>query len=82
MDPKFWNKPICFESASSHEWRIVDSTAEAALILMNQWPLATGKKLLKARKICIKVLEGKGSVDKARMAFVKAAKEAHIPVEG
>lgn len=82
MDPKFWNKPICFEAASSHEWRIVNSTAEAALILMNQWPLASGKKLVKAKKVCIKVLEGKRSVDKARVAFMKAAKEARIPVEG
>jgi hypothetical protein len=82
MDPKFWNKPLCYESALTGEWRVVDSAAEAILILQNRWPLSRGRRLAKARKICLKVLEGKRSAEKGRKSFIRAAKEAHVHVEG
>lgn len=82
MDLKFWNKPLCYEDVITREWRVIDSAAEAILILDNDWPMTRGKCFAKARKICLQALEGKQSAEKARAAFKKAAKEAHVQVKG
>lgn len=78
MDPKRWNKPVTFQTMKIGRYRTIDSTTEAALTLMNEWPTETGKNLQSAKRACLAVLEGKASPIKARNAFLKAAEEAHV----
>lgn len=78
MDPKRWNKPVTFQTGKIGQYRTIDSTSEAVLTLMNQWPMDSGKKLEKAKKVCLAVLEGSERPMKARNAFLKAAEEARV----
>ena len=59
----------------------VERVAQAADILMNRWPVATGQRHMVARKACLAVLEGKKEASVARAAFINAAIEANILVE-
>ncbi|MCP2134566.1 hypothetical protein J2S28_001618 [Rhizobium sp. SLBN-94] len=78
MDPKRWNKPVTFQTGKIGQYRTIDSTSEAALTLMNHWPTDSGKKLTRAKMICLAVLEGREEPVKARNAFLKAAEEANV----
>ncbi|MEK1851369.1 MAG: DUF982 domain-containing protein [Phyllobacterium sp.] len=71
---------VTIELDKSSELRNVSSVTEAADVLLMQWPRQKGKKLFVARQACRDALEGKGTVDDARAAFVAAAKEANILV--
>ncbi|MBZ9675722.1 DUF982 domain-containing protein [Mesorhizobium sp. ES1-1] len=59
----------------------VERVAQAADILMNRWPVATGQRHTVARKACLAVLEGRRDAWVARAAFLEAAIEADILVE-
>ena len=59
----------------------VERVAQAADILMNRWPVATGQRHMAARKVCLAVLEGRKEASAARAAFISAAIEADILVE-
>lgn len=59
----------------------VERVAQAADILMNRWPVATGQRHMVARKACLAVLEGKKEASVARAAFINAAIEADILIE-
>lgn len=78
MDVGRWERPITFETMRLGEFRVVASTAEAAHILLTQWPIRTGRAWRSAQKICLSVLEGKRRPEAAREAFLKAAKEAGV----
>ncbi|PBC21247.1 MULTISPECIES: DUF982 domain-containing protein [unclassified Mesorhizobium] len=56
----------------------VERVAQAADILLNRWPFATGKSHVAARKACLAALEGIKEASVARAAFVKAATDADI----
>lgn len=71
---------VTIELDKSRELRNVSSVTEAAHVLFRQWPKQRGKKLSAARLACLDAIEGTGSVDDARTAFVDAAKEAKILV--
>ncbi|WP_418135497.1 DUF982 domain-containing protein [Agrobacterium sp. El2ro-1b] len=78
MDPKQWKKPVTFQTGKVGQYRTINSTSEAALTLMNQWPTDAGKKLNNAKQMCLALLEGLEEPVKARKAFIKAAEEAHV----
>ncbi|PSH57615.1 MULTISPECIES: DUF982 domain-containing protein [Phyllobacterium] len=71
---------VTIELDKSSELRNISSVTEAAHVLFRLWPRQKGKNLSAARKACLNAIEGKGSVDDARTAFVAAAKEAKILV--
>lgn len=58
----------------------VNSTRQAAEMLLYQWPTQGGKKHLAARRACLDVLAGVKKAIVARRAFAEAAKEADILV--
>lgn len=71
---------VTIEVDETGELRNVSSVAEAAEILRQNWPADRGKELSRARRACLDAMEGTGSVEEARTAFVAAAKEAGILV--
>ncbi len=57
--------------------RVEIKSVEACLEQMRQWP-KVGPKMRAAYPICYGALEGSSTVEDARAAFVKAAKEAKV----
>jgi hypothetical protein len=78
METGRWEEPITFETEKLGQYRTISSTAEAAHVLMGQWPVETGKSLMAAQETCLAVLEGKKKPAAARKAFLKAAEEAGV----
>ena len=56
----------------------VGSTREAAVLLIEHWPVRRGRAFLLALKLCAEALEEEASPDQARQAFLAAAQEADI----
>ncbi|MCD1266092.1 DUF982 domain-containing protein [Shinella sumterensis] len=69
---------MTFETAKLGQYRTISSTAEAAHILLSQWPNATGKAYAEACDVCLAVLGGREPPDAARQAFLLAADEADV----
>jgi hypothetical protein len=80
MDIGRWEDAVTFETMRRGEYRVVASTAEAAHILVTQWPLRTGRAYHRAQKTFVDVLAGKQSAEAARNAFLKAAEEAGVVI--
>ncbi|UDF29405.1 UNVERIFIED_ORG: DUF982 domain-containing protein [Roseateles sp. XES5] len=78
MDTGRWTEPVTYETATLGQYRTIASTAEAARILLEDWPLSSGKNLRRAKTACIAVLAGQQDPETARAAFLKAAQEADI----
>jgi hypothetical protein len=73
-----WDEPISFETEKLGVYLTISSTAEAARVLLDHWPMDRGKAFKAAKAACLLVLEGKLEPQAARAAFVKAAKEADV----
>jgi hypothetical protein len=78
MDQGRWEEPVTFETQRLGQYRTITSTAEAARVLVEEWPIETGKELKRAKAACLAALAGKGDPDEARKAFLRAAKEAGV----
>jgi hypothetical protein len=78
MDAGGWEQPVTFETATLGVYLTVSSTAEAARVLLDHWPIDDGKQLRRARHACLATLQGECSAEKAREAFLKAAAEADV----
>jgi hypothetical protein len=71
-----WHKPVTVRADGAGDKLTVTTTAQAAQILLNRWPTRRGKALERAKVICVQVIEGRNTPEKARKAFVKAARKA------
>jgi hypothetical protein len=78
MDRNYWDKGVVISTKKTGQYRVIRSTDEAALWLLEHWPIEEGPAYLQARIACLNVLEGNEPVDVARSAFIAAAKEARI----
>ncbi|WP_189524465.1 MULTISPECIES: DUF982 domain-containing protein [unclassified Mesorhizobium] len=63
------------DTATGHALGV--KSVETAIEQMRTWP-KVGPKLKAAYPICYGVMEGKHTVDEARLAFEAAAKEAKV----
>lgn len=78
MNIGLWHKPVTVRAAGAGDNITITTTAQAAQILLNRWPTRRGKTLEKAKVVCIQVIEGTNKPEKARKAFVKAARKAGL----
>lgn len=78
MNIGLWYKPVTVRADGASDKLTVTTTVQAAQILQNRWPTRRGKSLEKAKMICVQVIEGKTKPEKARKAFVKAARKAGL----
>ena len=74
----FWDKPVTIETATPGQYRIVSSAAEAALLLLGEWPVDESEAFVTAKSMCLLALEGTTPPEKAREAFLAAATEAGV----
>lgn len=82
METGRWEEPVTFETGKLGQYKTISSTAEAAHILISQWPRANGRSYNKARETFLAVLEGRNEANAARAAFLKAAAEANVFIRG
>lgn len=61
--------------------RVITSVVQAAEFILNEWPGDNTKMLDIAKHALVECFDGKMSPGVARMAFIEAAKEAHIYIE-
>ena len=78
MNRGYWNPPVTIETLKLGRYQSVSSAAEAARILLDEWPVAEGKAFLAAQSACLMALEGTATPDEARAAFLAAADEANV----
>lgn len=82
MSDKPWLFPVCVICTRTNQTLKVGTTREAWRMLLDMWPIADGHKFLSALKICMDVEHGIGEPADARDAFIAAAKEAGVTIEG
>lgn len=73
-----WDKGVELELHGVGKYRMVKSTDDAALCLLNRWPTNKGAAWIKAQKACLAALERRITARRARKAFIEAAEEANI----
>lgn len=78
MNRGYWNRPVTFETTTLGVYRTISSTAEAARVLLDDWPVDEGVSFLRAKSTCLAALEGGIDHEEARQAFLKAAEEAGV----
>lgn len=80
MDTKMWVTPITIDIRSDGHYRVVTSAKEAAKVLSNEWPPVDSPLLRNALAQSSAALRGAVSPEVCRAAFLRAAREAGIPV--
>jgi hypothetical protein len=75
-----WEDGVDLEIQGIVGYRTVRSTEDAALCLLERWPIGKGKAYMVAQRTCLDGLEGRTTADNVRQAFIKAAHEAKIHV--
>lgn len=78
MNRGYWNRPVTFETTTLGVYRTISSTAEAARVLLEDWPVDEGAAWSVAQQKCLAALEGGIDHEEARQAFLKAAEEAGV----
>jgi hypothetical protein len=78
MDRGYWDNPVTIETLTLGRYRTVSNTAEAARVLLEEWPTDEGEAYLAAKTTCLLALEGTMTTEEARTAFLAAAAEAGV----
>jgi hypothetical protein len=78
MDHKAFRSPITIFSGNPRRFRVIASAFEAADFLLDSWADHDSECWYKAITHCNAALDGSGSADEARSAFIAAAREAGI----
>ncbi|MBB5041915.1 DUF982 domain-containing protein [Shinella fusca] len=78
MNRSYWSRPVTFETTTLGVYRTISSTAEAARVLLDDWPVDEGAAWSVAQQKCLVALEGGIDHEEARQAFLKAAEEAGV----
>lgn len=78
MDIGRWNEPVTFETQTLGVYLTISSAAEAARVLLEEWPADEGEAFLKAKAACLAVMAGDAAPEESRRAFLRAADEADV----
>lgn len=75
-----WSEGCYIERDGIGFYMVVSSTRQAILVLSRYWPAREGPAYFEALRVFGQVMMNKLPPDKAREAFVAAAKEVGVPV--
>lgn len=78
MDIGSWQEPITFETPHLGRYRTIGSAAEAARVLLEDWPVDGGEAYIRAKAACLSAMTGTGTAEDARAAFICAAEEVDV----
>jgi len=73
-----WDRKLGILLPGALRPRFVDDVRNAMFLLAELWPVTYGKAYQRALAFCARALEGRGSVNRARLAFIAAAREARV----
>jgi hypothetical protein len=73
-----FRKPIVIQPGRIDRDRVVVSVADAAKVLLRDWPKPACARRLAAIKACLAVMRGEKPPRVARQAFISAARDARI----
>ena len=77
-----WTKPVIVRVGEPPEETAIETTQGAAWAMIEDWPIEDGTLLDRALSVCAAVDAGKRKPEEARRAFVEAAQEAGILIQG
>lgn len=80
MNRGYWDEPVTIETLTLGRYQSVSSAAEAARILLEEWPVDEGEAFQAAKAACLAVLACEALPVTARDAFLAAADEAGVYV--
>jgi hypothetical protein len=72
---KPFHKPVRIQLGRVDRDRIIVSAADAASVLLRDWPTQESVRRIKAMKACLDVMKNGAPPSVARNAFIAAAKE-------
>lgn len=75
-----WHSGVEISLGDIGSYHVVSSTREAALFLIESWPVRRGDAYARALKACLDVIANEETDEVARTAFIAAAEEAKIAV--
>ena len=75
--PRF-HRPVVVQPGRIDRDRVVVTIADAATVLLRDWPRQNGEKRIVAMQACLQVIRGEKPPRVARQAFIEAAKDARI----
>jgi hypothetical protein len=73
-----WIEPVEIELGKIGLYTVIPDTETAGRTLLFEWPVKQGEALSLAKTACLEALEGKGSAEAARDAYLAAADEAGL----
>ncbi|UWU15921.1 DUF982 domain-containing protein [Rhizobium sullae] len=77
-----WSKPVLLALEEPGQYMTISTTQAASWALIEDWPIEDGPALDRALLICADVIKGKRTNEEARKAFIDAAIEAGIDIQG
>jgi sugar/nucleoside kinase (ribokinase family) len=77
-----FHRPVTVQTGRIDRERLVLTTRDAAEVLLRDWPLPESRKRARAMELCLSVIRGEKPPHIARRAFIEAAREARVLVEG
>ncbi|MBZ9870394.1 DUF982 domain-containing protein [Mesorhizobium sp. BR1-1-9] len=75
---KRFHKPVVIQLGRIDRDRVVITVADAAGLLLREWPAPQSSKRLRAMEVCLEVINGRKPPRMARDAFIAAAKDAQV----
>jgi len=72
-----WNKPVCVARDNAHE-QLVKGPHDALALMTEGWPFLRGAEFVRARSLCRAALDGRRTVEEARIQFEQAVSEARV----
>ncbi|MGF9565238.1 DUF982 domain-containing protein [Neorhizobium sp. JUb45] len=70
-----WNKPVCVAVGEADE-QLVKGPHDALALMTEKWPFLRGAEFVRARSLCRAALDGRRTVEEARIQFEQAVSEA------
>lgn len=72
-----WKKPVCITFGEAGE-QLVKGPHDALALMTEQWPFIRGAEFVRARSLCRAALDGRKTVEEARIQFEQAIGEARV----
>lgn len=70
-----WNTPVCV-AVGKADAQMVKGPHDALAMMTEQWPFLRGVEFVRARSLCRAALDGRRSVEEARIQFEQAVNKA------
>ena len=78
MDVEYWNAPVDVTLEGLGNRRTITATCFACECLLTLWPTCHGPAYRAALSTCAQAMRGEKDQATARMAFIRAAREARV----